>query len=286
MVVALTFFLLAFAPGVFWFWFFARKDRYRPEPKRLIAMTFGLGVASTIPVLVAGSILGYEWAFDPLLEFSGDVGVAILIAAATEEFMKFFVVWLVPYRSLHFDEPSDGLVYSAAASLGFASIENFAYIVQFGPEVMVLRAPLSTVGHVIFSSFWGYALARIRISGNPAVLGVPIGLAVASLAHAAFNVAAIHFQIVLIPIVILGLWWTMHRFDWANAVSPFRFRRNYPRINCVACGKSITVISQYCRFCGQGVADTDYELICSQCRTLNRSDADYCTTCGDKFMFG
>lgn len=51
-----------------------------------------------------------------------------------------------------FDEPGDGLVYSTAASLGFASLENLFYIVQFGPAVMILRAPLSTAGHVVFGA--------------------------------------------------------------------------------------------------------------------------------------
>ena len=45
----LTFPLLAIAPGIFWLWFFIRKDIYRPEPKRLIALTFFLGMVSTIP---------------------------------------------------------------------------------------------------------------------------------------------------------------------------------------------------------------------------------------------
>ena len=41
--------LIAFAPGAFWLWFFARKDVYRPEPKRLLALAFFLGVVSAVP---------------------------------------------------------------------------------------------------------------------------------------------------------------------------------------------------------------------------------------------
>ncbi len=46
----LIFLLLAFAPRAFWLWFFARWERYRSEPKKLIALTSTLGLASTIPV--------------------------------------------------------------------------------------------------------------------------------------------------------------------------------------------------------------------------------------------
>lgn len=283
---------LAFAPGAFWLWFFARRDRYRPEPRKLIALTFGLGVISTIPVGIVAFFTYEDVLLDPYVELSAGIAVVWLLAAATEEVAKFLVVWLGAFRTLHFDEPSDGLVYSTAASLGFASLENLIYTINYGPEVMILRAPLSTVGHVIWSGLWGYALGRSKFMGFMGVFVVVAGIIAASLAHAFFNLSLVASQVVPIAAFIalgsvpLGIWWLLRRFDWANSVSPFRFRRNYPRINCVACGNSISVISQYCRFCGQSVVDTEYELVCSQCRSVNRSDADYCTNCGDKFMFG
>ena len=115
---------LAFAPGVFWLWFFARRDRYRPEPKRLIALTFVLGMVSTLPVLGLHYVFVDDAVFGSDVEVSGTVVRGLFVAAAIEELAKFGVVLLVAYRSLHFDEPSDGLVYGVAASLGFASLEN------------------------------------------------------------------------------------------------------------------------------------------------------------------
>ena len=283
---------LAFAPGAFWLWFFTRKDRYRPEPKKLIALTFGLGMASTVPAVILHLTYGVDSIFDQHAQLSTMLLRTIFIAAAVEELAKFLAVRLGAYRTLHFDEPSDGLVYAAAASLGFASLENLIYTINYGPDVMILRAPLSTVGHVIWSGLWGYALGRSKFMGFLGVFVVAVGILAASSAHAVFNLSLVAYQVVPIAVVIalvsvpLGIWWLLRRFDWANSVSPFRFRRNYPQINCVACGNSINVISQYCRFCGQSVANTDSELICSQCRTVNRSDADYCMACGDKFIFG
>ena len=282
---------MAFAPGAFWFWFFARKDRYRPEPKKLIALTFVLGMASTLPVLGLQFVFVDESIFDPETQISEAVVRNLVVAATIEELAKFLVVLLGAYRTLHFDEPSDGLVYGAAASLGFASLENLLYVINFGPEVMIFRAPLSTVAHVIFGCCWGYALGRSKqpgISRASGVFGVFVGIIVASIIHALFNISlswppTIVAVLVMVPV---GIWWLLRRFDWANSVSPFRFRRNYPQINCPACGNAINVISRYCRFCGAEVDGADYELICSQCRTVNRSDAGYCVQCGDRFMFG
>lgn len=53
-------------------------------------------------------------------------------------------------------------------------MENLAYIWQFGPEVMILRAPLSTLAHVIFSSSWGYALGGKHIKATLLALRLPL----------------------------------------------------------------------------------------------------------------
>ena len=50
--------------------------------------------------------------------------LAFIVAGFTEELFKFLVVRTTIYKSPYFDEPIDGLVYSSAAALGFASLEN------------------------------------------------------------------------------------------------------------------------------------------------------------------
>jgi RsiW-degrading membrane proteinase PrsW (M82 family) len=45
----LGFAFLAFAPGLFWLWFFVRGRAYRPKPRRLLAVAFFLGMLSTVP---------------------------------------------------------------------------------------------------------------------------------------------------------------------------------------------------------------------------------------------
>ena len=280
----LTYPLLAFAPAVFWFWFFARKDTYRPEPKRLIAVTFLLGMLSTIPAGIFSFIFLDESFLDEGANFASVASGMLFVVGPVEEMSKFLAVYPVAYRSLYFDEPSDGLVYAAAASLGFASLENLLYIIEFGPAVMIGRAPLSTVAHVIFGSFWGYALGRRTIADSRGVI-VIIGIAAAALVHGMFNLFLFAFAPVSIALVVMGIWWTLRRFNWARLVSPFRYRRNYPRIACPTCDRRISVISRYCHSCGTPIPAHRVEIYCGNCDSPNRADADYCTNCGDRLLY-
>ncbi|HOG73405.1 MAG TPA: PrsW family intramembrane metalloprotease, partial [Methanofastidiosum sp.] len=53
---AMTLLSIALAPGIFWVWFFYKKDKYEPEPKKIIIFTFLLGVLATIPAGLINSM--------------------------------------------------------------------------------------------------------------------------------------------------------------------------------------------------------------------------------------
>ena len=268
---AAGFVLVAFTPGLFWLWFFLRQDVYRPEPRRLIALTFALGCLSTIPAGAINTTFLGDLDPEQITDIAGFAAAMLLVIGPVEEFCKFAVVRLKPYRSLYFDEPMDGLVYAAAASLGFASLENLFYVFQFGPEVMIVRAPLSTVAHLVFGSIWGYALGVHGTSGY-----TKAGMVAASLLLA--------FPLGALALVIGGGIWTFRRFKWGRRVSPFRYRRNYPQVECRACDRLIRVTSQYCRFCGATAVVESRQLFCGNCGNQNRPDAGFCTGCGDQLL--
>lgn len=277
--------LLAFAPGLFWLWFFIRKDVYRPEPRRMLAATFLLGMAATIPAGIIEIVFLDDDILDETASLASVASGMLFVVGPAEEFCKFLAVRLRAYRSLYFDEPGDGLVYSAAASLGFASLENVLYIQMYGPGVMLLRAPLSTVAHVVFGSFWGYALGRQVQAGGRGRWETPAGIAAGAVVHGLFNVAVFTFQPAAVVLVALGVAWTLGRFGWAQRVSPFRYRRNYPKIACGFCRRRISVVSRYCRFCGAPVpARGGGTVYCSYCEHGNRPDAGYCARCGDRLL--
>ena len=278
--------VLAFAPGAFWLWFFVRGRAYRPKPRRLLALAFFYGMLSTIPAGILNTLFIGDDLLDGAADLASVAAAMLFVVGPVEETSKFLAVRLGPYRSLYFDEPRDGMVYAAATSLGFASLENLLYILNFGPWVMLGRAPISTLAHVIFGSFWGYGLALQAQEGRRARrLWLAAGLAVAAAIHGLFNVLVFTLWPLALLLVGLGLWWTLSRFRWAQRVSPFRLRRNYPQVECPGCRRHIFITSRFCQFCRQPVAASRaLPLICSNCGNPGRPDAAYCTRCGDRLL--
>jgi RsiW-degrading membrane proteinase PrsW (M82 family) len=212
---------VAAAPAIFWLWYFYRRDRYEPEPKLLIVRTFLLGMLITIPVAFIEGFLPIS-----------DLVLAILAAPVIEELAKYLVVKRTVFRTLEFDEPIDGVIYAAAAALGFATLENIGYIltaylsspVEEVLFVYVLRALLSVPGHALFSSMWGYGLGRAKFDPSRGRMYILAGLILAIILHAIFN-----FLLYSSPILALGvfalvplIWWFVFRImEDALRRSPF-----------------------------------------------------------------
>src|SRR5450432_3707652 len=117
--------LVVLAPALAMLWLVWRSDRER-EPPLVVLGTAALGAAFgaiafwlrakaaafthlDVDVRVAGQ--GMELVF--MFAFAAPVGEAAKVAACWPAF-----------RSKHFDEPYDGVVYASAAALGFATIES------------------------------------------------------------------------------------------------------------------------------------------------------------------
>jgi RsiW-degrading membrane proteinase PrsW (M82 family) len=279
------FVLIALAPGLFWLWLFVRLDRIRPAPRRLIALTFLWGMLSVVPAAVIETFAIGDETLQAGSALSGVALAMFAMVGPVEEFSKFAAVRLSVFRSLYFDEPMDGLVYSAAASLGFASLENLFYVLSFGPEVMLARAPLSTLAHLVFGSLWGYGLALHQRSGRASRIPLLLTLLAAAALHASFNVAAFGgWLLVSILLVAVGAVWAYRRFQWGQRTSPFRYRRSLALAECQRCGTLNRATNRYCERCGAEARHREAELVCGNCKQTNRADALYCTHCGDRML--
>lgn len=199
--------VLSLAPGIFWLWYFYKKDRLEPEPKSLVIKTFFWGMIAVIPVFLINlaclAILS-SWVSTNPAHFT----LAVLAAPLIEEWAKFSVVRFYIYNHTEFDEPMDGIVYAAAAALGFASMENLGYVFSANSgaqavsstesifsailTVSCVRAFLSVPGHVLFSSMWGFALGAAKFTSDPQrqKAYVNLGLFLAMFLHGVFNLAA------------------------------------------------------------------------------------------------
>lgn len=142
-------FASAVTPSLLLLWYFHSRDHH-PEPRGVLLATFLLGVAIVVPVALLAlplDLLSAQIA-DPGLR---GVYRAFAVAAIPEELLKFLVVWFYCARHRAFDEPMDGLVYGAVASLGFATLENILYVAQGGLQLAVMRALTAVPSH----AFWG-----------------------------------------------------------------------------------------------------------------------------------
>jgi RsiW-degrading membrane proteinase PrsW (M82 family) len=179
----------------------------------------------------------------------------MMIVGVVEELGKFLAVYLYVYRKSEFNEVMDGIIYSAAASLGFASLENLFYILEFGPGVIVGRAILSTLGHVLFASFWGYALGLKKITGKNTIF---TGLILSMAAHGIYN-ALLTTELVLSAVLVIVFMIILYRsmsdkIKKSLTMSPFATAEDSRTgAVCPQCGNILPEHSTYCPNCGRKV---------------------------------
>ncbi len=178
----------AVAPALIVLRLFISWDLF-PEPTGMILATFLWGMASIVPVLLVGDIIvaALQNVEDP---FWSAAGFAFLAAALPEELAKFAVLTLFCMRHSHFDEPMDGLVYGMTASLGFAALENIAYLIDAGEgwvDVALLRAFLSVPSHGLDGAIMGFFAALAHFEKRRATLWWFLALAVPISLHGLYN---------------------------------------------------------------------------------------------------
>ena len=249
--------VVAIAPILFLAWFMYTRDRYEPEPRRLIIKTFLLGAVLVVPVifveLLGGLLLPPST--DPLVLFLH----FLLVVALVEESSKYLAVRVSVYRSSHFNEPMDGLVYGAMAGLGFAAPENLLYVLSRGAALGVIRGVLSVPGHALWGALIGYYLARQKLELKHRA-GLR-GLLFAVILHATFDYGLVAAEtligILIASMVVIAGWVIFFRLKkTALEVSPFRSPLHMlqtppmPTKYCTQCGALILTGDRFCRSCG------------------------------------
>jgi len=234
-------FVACFAPSLAFAGYIALKDRYKPEPLRFVLGVFAGGVLAATAALVAFDLLARLEHYTLLGANIGQAPDAAIFAFAfgvigpIEEVAKFIVVWGTVYRFRVIAEPVDGIVYAAAAALGFATFENWYAMVSLD-EVIWSRALTLPFNHVLFSSAWGYALAadfcrpapatgRPRAERLRGAALVAVGLALSIVYHGLYDYIVLSEVVphyLALPI-ILFLWiWMQLAIKRALQHSPFR----------------------------------------------------------------
>jgi RsiW-degrading membrane proteinase PrsW (M82 family) len=190
-------------------WLYCR-DRLR-EPTRVVAITFGLGALTVVPAIVLELIVSRIGRSFGLAHESGMQNIlhagftAFAVAALVEELLKFAVLRGYSARHDAFDEPMDGIVYGAAASLGFACAENILYVVlptalggqAFGASMgtAVLRALTAVPAHATFGVTMGACIGIARFSPARRGFWTACGISAAIAAHGLYDFGAMSAEV-------------------------------------------------------------------------------------------
>lgn len=178
---------LASAPAAGLMWFIYWMDRHEPEALKDVLAAMAWGAASAVAALIVQLV--FEGL--PLFAAPGIAGpffVNFLLVAPSEEFFKFFFIFLFLRNKRFYSEVNDGIVYYGAGALGFALLENIFYVFGYGAAVGVARAFTAIPIHTFCGVVIGYhaGLARFSRGRNPALL-LGKGLFIAYFIHALYN---------------------------------------------------------------------------------------------------
>lgn len=191
-------FTLAVAPPLYLVWHFHHADKYKNESFALLIGTFVLGAALAF---VAAAV-------EPPAVPQAAAGTTFLFflvsVALVEELAKFVAVRILPYRSAKFDEAMDGVIFGVTAALGFATIENIGYVLQYGGALGIFRAFVSVPGHAFYGAIMGYYLAESKVRRKPWLAAW--GLLAAVLLHATFDALAFRAGVLALLVLPAFVW--------------------------------------------------------------------------------
>ena len=156
--------LYAILPAVIIFFYVYKRD-YFPEPPRIVFITLLLGAGISFPLMI---LIPFFEGFLETKNFGIETNhfyMSFIRAAFLEETLKFLIVIYYCLYLNEFNEPMDALVYSVAASIGFAVYENWEYVISgskvsltFAKDIALIRAFSAVPLHALAGVFMGFFL--------------------------------------------------------------------------------------------------------------------------------
>ncbi|KUO76856.1 MAG: hypothetical protein APF77_21480 [Clostridia bacterium BRH_c25] len=152
----------AVAPSAALLYYFYTRDKYEKEPRLLLLKSFLIGGGLVIPVLFVEMTLNIFDITDSNLFAAGYT--AFVVAGLVEEAFKFLFFFLYIWKNREFNEMYDGIVYAVFISLGFATVENLAYVLSTGLNTAIVRSLTAVPAHALFAVVMGYYLGIARFA--------------------------------------------------------------------------------------------------------------------------
>ena len=194
---------VAIAPGLALLSFFYLRNQMATEPRNLLH-AFIYGAALTFPILFLQYVLKEEHIFtNPIIQ-------EVLFTGIIEEFFKWFLLMLIIYNHVEFDDPYDGILYGVSLSLGFATVENILYLLSYGVDTALMRALLPVSSHALFGVVMGFYLGKAKFSKlKSEKTWLVWSVSTPILLHVLYNAVLLlpgNWDYIVIPFMIF-LWW-------------------------------------------------------------------------------
>jgi RsiW-degrading membrane proteinase PrsW (M82 family) len=156
---------------------------------RMIWEAFFSGGMATIFVLLPEMLLKKAFPVDVMSPVHGAVTQAFVIAAIPEEIAKFAAIFYAIKRYGSGEDRHDMITLSLAVALGFAAIENLAYLVAPGewPLLAASRAVLAVPMHGLNGLAMGSFLTAAQLHPRQRQIWLTAALAVPMLLHAGYD---------------------------------------------------------------------------------------------------
>ncbi len=223
---------LAVAPAIYLSIVIYGRDKYDREPKRILLVAFLWGCFSVVPALILETFWG-RLGFGISGSFVGTAVYAFGVVALSEELSKFTMLRLHAYRRAEFNEPFDGIVYAAFVALGFATIENIAYVFQHGFGTGVMRMFTAVPAHFSFGVIMGYYVGKAKFAPQHRFSLMTQGVFYATIMHGAYDFFIMQQNFPALGIFTVGILIMSWRIS-KNAINELhadsRFRFHNPNL--------------------------------------------------------
>lgn len=206
----------AFAvPSALWLRFVWRVPPQR-DPALAVWGTWAAGMIVAVPtVLAERAVLNLTGISSQVHIFGAPSSLLflVLLKGPLDEAAKVAAAWPA-FRSSHFDEAYDGLLYATASATGFGAACAAMSMASDGWSTSALaRVATIFVAQPMIASLWGYTLGRVRQTQTP-TLSFTIAWVASSLVHGLLvhvsDARSLLARIATVP-VIAGLafvmWW-------------------------------------------------------------------------------
>jgi RsiW-degrading membrane proteinase PrsW (M82 family) len=179
---------LAIAPGAAITLYIYSRDKYDREPLMPLLISFLLGMVATAPAIyIQTSLKPLLYLYSPNATLWYYFLLAFIVVAASEEGCKYIMLRFYAYRNKAFNEPFDGIIYSVMIGMGFATLENIGYVLNYGFKTGIIRMFLSVPSHGAFAVLMGYHVGLGKFDQPRSIQHIVKGLLLAIFFHGAYD---------------------------------------------------------------------------------------------------